>query len=222
MVLDLKSCKNVQLRLNMTTNVSPIFVRNSKIIFYITNLLALFCVSNATFGADSGIPNSEQAAGTFQRTINRIDASEKEGTRELLKRADAMILKDPSNDRYLAGRAQLYVDLGEYAEALSDLDHAIKLKSSIQIYHTVRASVLGHLRRYTEELAEIDVALSVGPPTADLFEMRSAMLSIMKRFPEALHDADEAIKLDPNFAKAFAMRAQIYAHQSNWKLAKQE
>lgn len=96
--------------------------------------------------------------------------------------------------------------LGRHAEAVRQIDAALKINSSFAPAHNNRANALKELRRYDEALASYDRAIALDSRFADALNNRGVVLYELKRFKEALASYDSAVRLKPDYAEAYNNR----------------
>jgi tetratricopeptide (TPR) repeat protein len=100
--------------------------------------------------------------------------------------------------------------LGRHAEALADLDAAIRLDPNDAGAHVNRGLTYAALGRHAEALADYDAAIRLDPNHAQAHYRRGRTYTALYRHGEALADYDAAIRIDPNYADAHVNRGNIY------------
>lgn len=133
--------------------------------------------------------------------------------------ADDMRLAEALSDLATAGegrpswwlsaqRGRVHGVCGRPAEALADLDAAIRRRPGHGPLLCWRAEVLRRLGRLVEARRDLDRAIELGPEYPLSWETRGR-LSLIEGGPEAaLRDLDEACRLDAAHSLSFAWRAE--------------
>src|SRR5262249_9231445 len=80
----------------------------------------------------------------------------------------------------------IFSQRGNHAEAVRQIDVALKINPKAAPAHYNRGKALQELKRVDEALASYDRALAVKPDYADAFNNRGIALQALKRFDEAL------------------------------------
>jgi tetratricopeptide (TPR) repeat protein len=99
---------------------------------------------------------------------------------------------------------------GEFAEALRQIDAALKIAPNVADAHNNRGNALRKLKRPEQALEAYDRAVALKPDDAATFNNRGAVFKELELFDEALADLDRAITLRPDFAEAFNNRGNVY------------
>jgi protein O-GlcNAc transferase len=100
----------------------------------------------------------------------------------------------------------IFYQRGNHAEAVRQIDIALKINPKVASAHNNRGNALKELKRFDEALASYDKALALKPDYAEAFYNRGNALLELKRFDEALASYDKALALKPDFAEAFNNR----------------
>jgi tetratricopeptide (TPR) repeat protein len=95
---------------------------------------------------------------------------------------------------------------GNYADAIEQIDAALKINAGIADAHFNRGNVLKRLKRLDEALASYDRAAELRPDDPLILNSRGAVLRELNRFADAIADFDAAIQLKPDFTEAFNNR----------------
>jgi tetratricopeptide (TPR) repeat protein len=128
---------------------------------------------------------------------------------EALARASAAIAVQPTTDSY-CHQGAAWLDLGQFAAAVTSFDKAIALSPQCVEAHNYRGLALQRLQRSVEALASFDRALSLRPQSAELHNNRGNVLRHLQRLPEALAAYERAIALEPRFAAAHNNRGLVF------------
>ena len=111
------------------------------------------------------------------------------------------------------GKAEVYynrgvakLELGEFAEALVDLNKAIQLKPDYaEAYHN-RGVVKIRFNQPNEALVDLNKAIQLKPDYAEAYNSRGGAKIQLKQFNKAITDFDKAIRINPNYAGAYSNR----------------
>ncbi len=98
---------------------------------------------------------------------------------------------------------------GNYAQAVQQIDAALKRNPDNVFALSNRGNALKELKRLDEALASYDRALKLQPDYADGHYNRGNTLKELERFADALASYDRAITLRPDFAEAHSNRGII-------------
>ena len=102
------------------------------------------------------------------------------------------------------------------ADALADLDEAIRLDPKFAAAHVARASVYSRRKENDRALADLDEAIRLDPALAVAYSERASIYEEKKDNGRALADLNEAIRLDPDDASNHAARGQIHYEAKDW------
>ena len=100
----------------------------------------------------------------------------------------------------------IYSQRGNPAEAVRQIDVALRINPNGAAAHNNRGISLQALKRLDEALASYDKALALKPDYAEAFYNRGNALKELKRFDEALASYDKALALKPDHAETFNNR----------------
>jgi protein O-GlcNAc transferase len=100
----------------------------------------------------------------------------------------------------------IFSQRGNHAEAVRQIDVALKINPKAAPAHNNRGNVLRELKRLEEALASYDRALALKPDYAEAFNNRGIALQELKRLEEALASYDRALAVKPDYADAFNNR----------------
>ncbi len=115
----------------------------------------------------------------------------------------------PNNFDSLHLLGVIYHQRGAHAEAVRQIDVALKVNSKHALAHGNRGNALKELRRPHEALASLDRALVLKPDYAEAFNNRGVVLQELKRGEEALASYEKAIAIKPDYAEAFFNRGIV-------------
>jgi tetratricopeptide (TPR) repeat protein len=92
-------------------------------------------------------------------------------------------------------RGNAYIDLGQYEQALPDLDHVLEIDPNNHAAHYNRGIARIALGQKDSALADLDLAIQLSPAEAGYFLFRSIVHSQRDEYDLGLQDAAQAIKL---------------------------
>lgn len=185
-------------------------------------VLMLFSIFVLVAGSDAADNSSSGAAGAFKRTITQIKAVENDASLRRLDRANALLSKDPNNEQVLAARAQVYIDLQQYQNALTDLNQVITLNPRSQLYYDVRATAFEKLNSRENELRDLEQALNLGPQSINLLRRKSSALLRLHRYTEALSAVNSSVRFQPNDERSYCIRAEVKYELKDFAGSKQD
>jgi predicted O-linked N-acetylglucosamine transferase (SPINDLY family) len=105
---------------------------------------------------------------------------------------------------------------GNHAEAIRQIDAALKRNSNSASAHCNRGSALQSLDRLDEALASFDRALALRPGAAEVLFNRGNVLQSLGRREEALASFDAAITARLDYADAFVNRGGALQQLERW------
>jgi tetratricopeptide (TPR) repeat protein len=110
---------------------------------------------------------------------------------------------DSKSPDYYYDRAFASAGLGEYKEAISDIDQALALDQESRFtYLLARSGFYNESHLYEKALADCDEVLGKMPDRAVVYYQRGVALSGLKRYNEAVADFTKALRIAPDFAEA--------------------
>jgi len=124
--------------------------------------------------------------------------------------------KRPGNPSARFNFAKYLIEAGEPAEALTQLNEAIRLRPRMAPAYANRGFALMQLKRYDESIRDYNRAihLKFDPPT--ICNYRGLCYEQWGKLPEALEDYSRAIELKPGYADAYANRARCLFTQKQY------
>ena len=116
-----------------------------------------------------------------------------------------------AEDYYAA--AQKAYQQGNYNEAISNIDNAIKLDSTKVDYYLVRAQIKINLKNFTEAIVDdLNKVIELNPKNPKIVEIynnRGYAKYHLKDYTGAITDYNKAIELDPKYALAYFNRGLV-------------
>src|SRR6516164_757312 len=110
----------------------------------------------------------------------------------------------------------IFSQRGNHAEAVGQIDVALKINPNAAPTHNNRGIALQELKRFDEALASYDRALAVKPDYAEAFNNRGIALQELKRLEEALASYDRALAAKADHAHAFSGAAACVIRLCDW------
>lgn len=107
--------------------------------------------------------------------------------------------------------AVLLYELKQHEEALSHLDHCLKIQPQHAATLYLRARTLRDMKRYGEAILASELAEALDPTDADVFNNAGIILQHLGRDEEAMEKFDRAIWLRPGFVDALSNKASLLA-----------
>jgi tetratricopeptide (TPR) repeat protein len=110
-------------------------------------------------------------------------------------------------------KAQHFVETSRPAQAIEQLQFAIKLDPQWRDAHVNLGVQFARQGRSREALAEFAEALRIGPPVALVYTNYGATLASLGRFEEAEAAVREALRLEPKFTRADYLLGHMLSRQ---------
>ncbi len=111
-----------------------------------------------------------------------------------------------------------YVELGQFENALTELDRVLKTFPNHYRYRS-KGQVLCQLNRNKEAIACFNKATKLGPAEYWNYYDRGCLYLTMKQYDKALADFTKLISLRPDEAQGYALRSKCYTHLGKPDLA---
>ncbi len=145
------------------------------------------------------------ATGQYQDLVkeySRIINTERKENKQSLNKAN-------SSD-WLLGRGKCYTQLGNYKEALKDLNESLVLDFQNLDALESRADLYARTGDYPKAAADLSVYLTVDPTNADLLVRRATYRIRTNRIVEATADYDEAIRIGNQNPRYYLQRGLLF------------
>ncbi|MGP0090120.1 MAG: tetratricopeptide repeat protein [Xanthobacteraceae bacterium] len=97
----------------------------------------------------------------------------------------------------------VYAQRGDFAEAVRQIDAALRINPNVAAVHNNRGGALLELQRPDEALASYERSIALKPNFAEAFYGRGNAFRQLQRPHEALASYDRAIALRPNYPEAY-------------------
>lgn len=112
-----------------------------------------------------------------------------------------------------------YKKNGEYSNAISAYNEAIRLEPHRHSIWNNRGTVLFRLKKYDEAILAYDEAIKLKPDYYQALFNKGNVYAKLNKFNKAIQAYNEAIKLKPDSDKALFYKGKTYAKLSNFKKA---
>lgn len=122
----------------------------------------------------------------------------------------ALIAKDAGDTNSLGRRAQIFVEIKRYSDALADYTSLIKLEPEDTEHYEHRAKVNSLLNKPLDAIADYTALIKIDPNNSWCYKNRAEIFLKLKKYPEALADLNIGIKLRPKDAFNFIARGDVY------------
>ncbi len=147
------------------------------------------------------------ARGRLHRLADRNEAA-------LADLTTALAL-EPQHSDALVERAFTHAQMGNTADALADMDEAIRARLDAWT-HVVRGRINLTAGHRAAALADFNHALELDPEQDWARASRAAVYRIEGRYEDALADLDRALAIDPEYIRAHAERSRCLIGLERW------
>ena len=121
-----------------------------------------------------------------------------------------LIVKNAGDTGSLGKRAQIFVEIKRYSDALADYTSLIKLEPEDIEHYEHRAKVNSLLNKPLDAIADYTALIKIDPNNSWCYRNRAEIFLKLKKYPEALADLNVGIKLRPKDALNFIVRGDVY------------
>ena len=129
-----------------------------------------------------------------------------------------MIEQAPNRFVGYQARAKAAWGLGRRADALRDIDHAVRLAADNPLLLAERADYHFRQRAFASAIADCDKVLSLDPGWAPIQGLRGECHAALGDTPAALRDLSEALAADPPHAMHYhSARAKLLLDCEDWQ-----
>lgn len=125
-----------------------------------------------------------------------------------------------ADDMNLRRIAQCYYELGDYDNALKNINQAIELDSTKDQYIPFKANVLYEMGNAKEAIAEWDKHQNLYPEYGFGYYRRGWFKSLSGNDEGAIEDFTLSITLDPEYSYSYISRGDVYSRLGKSELAK--
>lgn len=165
-------------------------------------MLALWGCTSAEKKEESNSPvvdeNSEQIHDTYVPSTEQDSA---------LAAINLKIREDINNPELYVERSDIYLEIGQTADAIDDLDRAFRIDSTNLKVLMAQADLFTRGGRIEASMRILERARKFHPEHSDLYVRMAELLLIGKNYKESLKYADLAVKYDIYNAKAYYIKA---------------
>ncbi|HEY9715355.1 MAG TPA: tetratricopeptide repeat protein, partial [Chroococcales cyanobacterium] len=119
----------------------------------------------------------------------------------------------------LLKRARVYVDKGNFASALDDLDNSLSMKKRLTEAIYLRAYVRTQLKEFEKAQSDYEEYLKVRPTNAKAWISLAACYEALNKNEKALEAFDRAIQADPKELIIYANKADLYGRMNDYQSA---
>jgi regulator of sirC expression with transglutaminase-like and TPR domain len=116
-------------------------------------------------------------------------------------------------------RGAVYNGLGNYRQAIEDLNRVIEIKPGYAEVYINRGAAYNGLGNYKQAIEDCDRAIKIKPGYAEAYTNRGNAYYGLGNYRQAIEDYDRAIKIKPGLAEAYSNRGVAYASLGNINLA---
>jgi tetratricopeptide (TPR) repeat protein len=110
-----------------------------------------------------------------------------------------------------SNRGNVYSDLGQLTQAISDYTKAIELNPKLAEAYSNRGTAYDKLGEYTQAISDYNKAIELNPKLAEAYYNRGTAYDKLGQHTQAISDCTKAIELNPKLAQAYSNRGAAYA-----------
>jgi len=129
---------------------------------------------------------------------------------------EVAVSMEPLNQRFALERARTRVTLGQYAQALAELEPLSQQLPKNTVVLNLKGLALKNLRKTKEAMECFDRALAFDPRFVDAVNNRANLRVQLRDFSAAVADYDAALALKPDLRWLPGMRLYAAAHAFEW------
>jgi tetratricopeptide (TPR) repeat protein len=116
-------------------------------------------------------------------------------------------------------RGNAYAGLGNYRQAIEDLNRAIEIKPTYADAYNNRGAVYIGLGNYRQAIEDLNRAIEIKPTYADAYTNRGAAYAGLGNHRQAIEDYGRAIEIEPGYANTYFNRGNSYRGLGNYRQA---
>ena len=116
-------------------------------------------------------------------------------------------------------RGNAYSDLGNYRQAIEDLNRAIEIKPDYVMAYTSRGVAYIYLGNYRQAIEDLNRVIAIRPSYAEAYNNRGAAYKGFGNYRQAIEDFNKAIEIRPNYPEAYLNRGLAYGGLGNYRQA---
>lgn len=130
-----------------------------------------------------------------------------------------LLQKDPSNAALYQQRAVLHSDSGNFEEAFSDIERALKIDSSQASFYLARADYALRLNKTKLTKASLEKAIELEPENVKALTKLAELLFLVKYYDESISYLDSALKVDQYNAKVYFLKGMNFLEKGDTAVA---
>ena len=116
-------------------------------------------------------------------------------------------------------RGFAYNVLGDYKQAIEDLNRAIEIKPSYADAYNNRGIAYKGLGNYKQAIEDLNRAIEIKPSYAQAYYNRGNAYSGLGNYRQAIEDYSRVIEIKPSYADAYNNRGNAYSGLGNYRQA---
>jgi tetratricopeptide (TPR) repeat protein len=116
-------------------------------------------------------------------------------------------------------RGTAYYILGNYRQAIEDLNRAIEIKPGYADAYYNRGLTYHDLHNYKQAIEDYSRAIEIKPAYAEAYNDRGVAYNELGNYRQAIEDLNRAIEIKPDFAEAYYNRGIAYNGLGNYRQA---
>lgn len=164
-----------------------------------------------------GVMNSDISSPSVYYSASRAKIMLEAPTEEILVLMDSCIAKcpepmSPENAPYLLERAELYMDMEKYRQAMTDYDRYEEAMRGVvnDVFYYYREQACLQAKQYQRALDDIAKAIRIAPQNA-LYRTELGAINLrVGRYEESLESFNQAIALAPDYAEPYRLLGVAY------------
>lgn len=154
----------------------------------------------------------------YKRAILRRETNDFNGAIEDLTTA---IGKDPQNAKWIRERGDVYLEMGQQAEAHADYSKSISIEPTEAALRN-RGKLNQINGKYADAIDDYTQALKRNPSSAEVHYLRGNSYNQLEQFSKAIADYTTAIELNGSNADFYKMRANAFERLGELEKANQD
>ena len=116
-------------------------------------------------------------------------------------------------------RGSAYDSLGNYKQAIEDLNRAIEIKPRLAEAYNNRGIAYNGLGNYKQAIEDLNRAIEIKPGYAIAYNNRGNAYKSLGNYKQAIENFDRVIEINPGLAEAYNNRGNSYDSLGNYKQA---
>jgi tetratricopeptide (TPR) repeat protein len=116
-------------------------------------------------------------------------------------------------------RGTAYYILGNYRQAIEDLNRAIEIKPDFADAYYNRGLAYNDLHNYKQAIEDYSRAIEIKPAYTGAYNDRGVAYNELGNYRQAIEDLNRAIEIKPDFAEAYYNRGNAYNGLGNYRQA---